>query len=458
MHTVTLLIGLGLVSFPLAAQKEAPPAPGPPRAYRVPPHRTFTLPDGMRVTLVQYGLVPKVTVSLALATGGIDEAADETQLAELTANLLVEGTETRSGAEISRQAADMGGGLTSGASDDNVTIGGEVLSENAVRYVQLVGDVARHPRFAQADVERLRANMIRDNSIALSQPDQICREKFRQLIFGDHPYARIYASEAMLQGYSAEKVRAFYQKNFGARRAHLYVSGVFDAKAVEQAVRQAFQGWPSGPPATSRPPVPVTQRQVSLVDRPGAVQSALRVGLPVADPSSADWIRLSVTDALLGGAFGSRITANIREDKGYTYSPFSLVMTWPHTGIWAELADVTTNVTGPSLKEIFHEVSRLRKEAPSAAELAGIENNMVGLFTLRNSSRYGLINQLQFVDQHGLGENYLTDYVRNAMGVTPAQVQQTAERYLDPDRMSIMVVGDKQVVDPQLAPFKGGTP
>lgn len=458
MRLITILTGLAVVATPGMAQKEAPPAPGTPKSYRVPPRKTAALPNGMKLTMVRYGVVPKVSISLRIETGNIDEGPDEIQLSALTADMLLEGTTTRSAQDISRQAAEMGGTLNAGSTDDNVVVGGEALSENGERFLALVAEVVLRPRFAEADVARLRANRVRDNAIALSQPGQIVREKFRQMVFGDHPYARIFGTEAMVSSYTAEKVRGFHGRNYGARRAHLYVSGVFDPVRMERAVRAAFGGWAAGSPSTRNPPTPVTHRQLELIDRPDAVQSSFRVGLPVIDPTSPDWIRLSVTDAILGGAFGSRITSNIREDKGYTYSPFSFVGAWPRAGVWLEVADVTTNVTGASLKEIFYEIDRLRTEAPPEAELAGIKNNMVGLFTIQNSSRNGLINQLQFVDQYGLGDAYVAGYVKNVLAVTPEQVRAMAVKYLDPSRMTIAVVGDKKTVEPQLEPYRAGVP
>ena len=443
---------------PLAAQKEAPPAPGTPKAFRLPPRKTVTLPNGMKLTMVRYGVVPKVTVSLQIGTGAIDEGPDEVQLSALTADLLLEGTATRTASDISRQAAEMGGALSAVSSDDDVSLGGEVLAEFAEPFLGLVADVVQHPRFAALDVDRLRGNRARDNAIALSQPGQVSRQKFRQMIFGDHPYGRVFPTDTMLQSYTAERVRAFHAANYGARRAHLYISGVFDPVKVERTVRAAFSGWNAGTAPTINPPTPRSGRQLELIDRPDAVQSSLRVGLPVADPSSPDWVRLSVTDAILGGSFGSRITSNIREDKGYTYSPFSFIGSWPGTGLWVEVADVTTNVTGPSLKEIFGEVNRLRSEAPSEAELGRIKSNMAGLFTIQNSSRYGVIGQLHFVDQYGLGDGYLAGYVQRVLAVTPADVQQTAVKYLDPARMTITVVGDRKTVEPQLEPYRSGVP
>ncbi len=458
MRTFALLSLLPLLTSPLAAQKESPPAPGTPRDYRVPPRRTFMLPNGMWVTMAPYGVVPKVAINLSIATGGIDESKTEVELAGLTADMLVEGTTTRTAADISRAAADMGGSLDAGAGDDRVNIGGEVLSESAEKYVALLADVAQHPKFAEEDVERLRANRVRDNAIAMSSPGQLSRAKFREMMFGDHPYARVFAPESLLNSYTAAKVRAFHARTYGAKRAHLYVTGVYDQAKVELAIRTAFSRWAAGSPATVLPATPVNHRQLALVDRPDAVQSSIRLGLPVTDPTNPDWVKLNVADALLGGTFGSRITSNIRENKGYTYSPGSFIATYGKTGIWLEVADVTTNVTGPSLKEIFYEVDRMRSEAPPEAELTGIKNNMVGLFTLQNSSRFGLMNQLQFVDQYNLGDKYLTGYVRNVMSVTPAQVLQTTQKYIDPSRMTITVVGDKKIVEPQLEPYKAAVP
>jgi predicted Zn-dependent peptidase len=163
---------------------------------------------------------------------------------------------------------------------------------------------------------------------------------------------------------------------------------------------------------------------------------------------------MNVTDALLGGAFGSRITSNIREDKGYTYSPGSFIWTRKKASMWVETADVTSDVTGASLTEIFKEIDRLRAEPPPSAELDGIKNNLAGVFTVQNSSRFGLINQLEFVDLHGLGDDYVTNYVKNILAVTPEDVRATAERHLDPQKFSIAIVGNKPTIEKQLGEVK----
>jgi predicted Zn-dependent peptidase len=200
-------------------------------------------------------------------------------------------------------------------------------------------------------------------------------------------------------------------------------------------------------------PAPPAKPGLREVDRPGALQSTVIVGLQTVTPKSDDYMALLVTDALLGGSFGSRITTNIRERKGYTYSPHSEVDVLDHNSVWREIADVTTNVTGPSLTEIFKEVARLRAEPPTAEELRGIQAYLAGTFVLSNSSRAGIVARLRFVDLHQLGDEFLRDYVQRIWAVKPADVQRLAKSYLDPKQMTVVVVGDRKQVDTQLKPW-----
>jgi zinc protease len=437
-----------------ATKREAPPAPGTPKDFRIPQRSTVTLPNGARLTMVPYGRIPKVAIQVELRTGVIDEGPNDVSLSAVTADMLLEGTTSRTGPEISRTAAEMGGGVSAGAGGETTTIGGEVLADFAVPYIALLGDVVRNPRVDSADLARIIGNRARDNAIALSSPGTLANKRFREMIYGDHPFSRTIPPEPMLRAFTVQRVRDFHAKNFGAKRAHIYVSGVFDAATIERAVREAFGNWAAGEAPTVKPVTAAAKRQVALVDRPKAVQSAMWMGLPVANPADSDWVKLSVTDALLGGAFGSRITTNIREDKGYTYSPGSFLWTRKGSATWVEVADVTTAVTGASLTEIFKEIDRLRTEPPPEAELKGIENNLAGIFTIQNSSRFGVIGQLQFADLHGLGDDYLSTYVKRVMAVTPEEVRATAQKYIDPSRISIAIVGDKKVVEAQLGAVK----
>jgi zinc protease len=278
-------------------------------------------------------------------------------------------------------------------------------------------------------------------------------ELFRKLLYPNHPYGRVYPTEKMLRDYTIEQVKNFYQKNFGARRTHIYVAGKFDAKGMEAAVRDAFRDWSAGPEFVENLPAPVSKREIHIIDRPGAPQSTIFLGLPVIDPSQKDYRALGLMNQLLGGSFASRITTNIRENKGYTYSPGSFISSRYRSAYWVQVADVSTAVTGPSLKEIFYEIDRLQKEAPSAEELRGIQNYAAGVFVLQNSSANGIINQLSFLDLHGLPESYLADAVKNIYAVTPEQIQQLCATHLRADQMTIVIAGDKKKIEKQVAQY-----
>jgi predicted Zn-dependent peptidase len=352
----------------------------------------------------------------------------------------------------------MGGSLEIGVDADTTRIGGDVLSEFGPEMVRLVADVVRNPAWPASELPRLKADRGRELAVAKQQSQPLAEERFRAVLYGDHPYGRTFPDPDKLQAYTLEQVRGFYDANFGAARAHLYVAGRFDAAKVEAAVREAFAGWARGNPLKESPPAPKSERSLSLIDRPGAVQSTLILGMPVIDPSKPDYIALAVTHTLLGGYFSSRITANIREQKGYTYSPVSQ-LSWRHgDAYWAEQADVTTAVTGASLKEILGEIDRLQAEAPPADELKAVQSYMAGTFVLRNSTRKGIIAQLQYLNLHGLPVTYLNDYVSKVMAVTPADVQRMAKTYIQDDKATIVVVGDKKVIEEQVAPYARPSP
>ena len=451
---ITLAVALfATAAFAQTETRQTPPAPGTPKGFSLPEIRRFELPNGLKVRFVPYGEMPKATVRLVVQTGNVDEAENEVWLAELTADMLEQGTTTRTAEQIAREAALMGGALEVSVGVNQTTIGADVFSESAPAAVDLIADVARNPRWPEGELARLKADRIRALSIQRSTPQSAAQERFASALFPDHVYGRIFPTEAMLQGYTLDQVKAFHERNFGAARSFVYVVGRFDANAVEPAIRNQFGNWRAGNPPTRVSVTPTAKRAVYFVDRPGAVQSTLYIGLPVIDPSNAEYLPLTVMNAILGGSFGSRITSNIRENKGYTYSPSGFITTRLGAGVWTEVADVTSNVTGPAIKEILYEIDRLRAEPPTPSELTGIQNYLAGTFVLRNSSRAGIAGQLAFLDLYGLSEDYLRTYVQKVYALTPADIQRMAQTYIDPNRIAIVVVGDPAVAREQIKPY-----
>jgi predicted Zn-dependent peptidase len=330
---------------------------------------------------------------------------------------------------------------------------GEALAEFGPRLVDQLADILLRPSFPASELDRLKNDRIRQLSIAMSDPNTQALEKFRSLLYAGHVYGRMFPTEAMLTGYTLAQVKAFYEAHMGAGRAHVYVAGKFDRREMEDAIRKAFGSWPAGEAADVAPPEPVRGRALHVVNRPGAPQSMIYLGLPVINPSHPDYRALLVTNMLLGGSFSSRITANIRENKGYTYSPNSSVSSRYRDAYWAETASVTTAVTGPALKEILYEINRLQAEPPAVEELRAIQNYAAGIFTLQNSSPAGIISLLAFLRLHGLPDSYLTEYVKTITAVTPEDVQRMAMTHLKDEEMLIVIAGDRKAIEKQLVPY-----
>ena len=444
-----------LATTPAFGQKQTPPAGGPPKAFTLPAHETYTLANGMKVTLVPYGNIPKVSVSLALRTGSLNEPRELMGVADTTGELLKEGTTSLSATAVAESAARMGSTLNVGTGADETAFEMDVLSEYGPDAVKLLADVLQHPLLPESELARLKTNQLRQIAVAKSQPGQIALARFRKLMYGDHPYGEILPTEETVNKMTIADAKKFYADNYGAGRAHIYVAGKFDVATVKKAIEAGFSGWPKGPAPVENVPKPKTQWLLDVTDRPGAPQATVYVGLPVPSATSPDNIPLSVTNALLGGSFGSRITSNIREKLGCTYSPNSQVSRRYRDAYWVETADITTDCTGKSLGEIFGEIQRLQKEAPAGTELQGIQSYLSGLFVIQNSSRGALIGQLRYVDLQGLGEDYLKTYVQKVNAVTPADVQKMTAEYIKPDQMTIVVVGDKAKITEQLAPYAG---
>jgi zinc protease len=321
---------------------------------------------------------------------------------------------------------------------------------------RLLADITQNPRFPESELERLRRDRLRLLSVAQTDPSQMALAAFREALYGEHPYGQLFPEEQQLQSYDVNAVRGFYDSNFGARRTHVFVAGQFDAAETMGAVEEAFAGWKPGPEPLVELPQPAEGKvTVDVIDRPDASQSNIYLGLPTIHPGHEDWIPLQVSNTLLGGFFSSRVTRNIREDKGYTYSPFSQLSARYKDGYWAQVAAVTTEVTGPAIQEIVNEIAELQANPPPAEELEGVKNYSAGVFVLQNSTRGGIINVLSYLDHHELPESYLTNYVSEVHAVTPEQVSEMAREYLREEDMTLVVVGDRGKVSEQVAPWVG---
>ncbi|WP_324721002.1 M16 family metallopeptidase [Salinimicrobium sp. HB62] len=451
MRTTIFIFALALfLVFPGRAQeKQTPPQGGEPRDFKLPEKEVVTYDNGLKLVLVPYGSIPKAAINITLKAGNINEAEDEVWLADLLADLMEEGT--TEGYSVKDRLAGMGGNLNIGVGTHTTSLSTNVLSEFAPEAVEILGDVLVDPALPEGELERLKKDMNRNLTVSLSRPGSQARKAFFEEVYPDHPYGRVYPTAEQVNSYDIEDVRSFYEDNFGARRATVYVVGNFDAEKVKAAVGQKLSSWRPGPDVDFPVAQPKSNGTVAIIDRPGAPQSTIYYGIPVVGPNSEDYIPLDVMNSLLGGSFGSRITSNIREDKGYTYSPSSALVSNYKTGLWFENADVTTEFTGASIEEINKEIRRLQNEAPGEEELQRIKNYESGIYVLQNSTPFGIISQLNFLDVHDLPESFLVNQVKNINSVTPQQVQAMAKKYIQPEKMTLIVVGDKEKIKDQVS-------
>lgn len=454
IFSIALSAILTLTAGMAAAQKQTPPEGGKPRDFKLPAKQEFELDNGLSAVMVPYGDVPKVVVSMVVQVGNVHETAQQNGLADIVGNLMQEGTATRDATQLAQEVARLGGSVSVSVGPNETFISGSALSEYGPQLVEIMADLLKNPAFPESEMARIKNDFKRQNNLLRQQPGAIAQSKFRGALYPNHPYGRDFPTDKMIDGFTREQVQQFYEQQFGADRTTVYVAGKFDQGAMKEALTSQLSDWRKGAAPQITVAKPVTKSEMIVIDRPGAPQSTIVFGLPVVDPSHPDYMALRVTNSLLGGSFGSRITRNIREDKGYTYSPYSTLAARYRVGDWAQVADVTTEHTGNSLREILHEINRLSTEAPTPEELEGIKNYEAGLFVLRNSSPWGIVSQLNFLKLHGLPDSFLENQVQNIHAVTPQQVQQTVQKYVQPKNMTLVVVGDKKVIDPQLKRFQ----
>lgn len=427
--------------------REVPPAPAAAKPYNLPPLTEFTLPNGMKVTMAQHGNVPKVTVIAKVLTGNIDDG-ENVWLSDLTSAVMEKGAAGKTASQLADAAAGMGGSLNLSTGVDASTASIDVLSEFAPQAVALVADLLQRPDFKAAELEKVRADMLRNLMIAQSTPGSIATEAFQAAAYPGHPYGRTFPTQEQLSGYTLDQVRGFYDANYGAKRTHIYIIGKFDPNVVKAAVTKAFGGWKAGPAVTNLPAPNQAPPKVILLERANAPQSTVWIGRRVARP--AEDVDFRAASTLLGGYFSSRITRNIREDKGYTYSPTARLGQNKQGATWAEIADITAESTGPAISEIYKEIRRMQDTLPSAEEVRGIKNYMNGTFVMGLSSRQGLAANLANLEVQGLSKAYLTNYVSKVNALTAADFQTAAKRELPIDQLNVVVVGPLQSVRPQL--------
>jgi zinc protease len=457
MQIAAAVTAVFCVTLPLVAQER--PAVGPEKPFQLAPRVEKTLANGLRVIVTRQTSVPKVSIALTVLSGYSSDPADLTGLASLTADLIQEGTKTRTSREIRRDVFGMGGSLSAAASQDYTSIQVRGLSEFAPRLLALTADVAMNPTIPEDEVAILKQQHLQSVAQQKASPQFVSNRTFRRALFGTHPYARTSETEASLNAMDRAKLVAFHREHYRPNNAFLLIVGAIDPDAMIAAAEKAFGGWAKGDvPAPSYPAPPALNgRHLYFVQRPNSIQSSISVGNFAVKRSDPRWFELTLANTIYGGAFNSRIVRNIREEKGYTYSPGSALTGFGDAGFYRFSADVRNEVTGATLTEVFKEIDKMRASGVENDELQGAKSYLRGIFPIQTASQTGLAATLNNVYVFNLPKDYPETFRAKVAAVTPEQVKAASATLLGSDNSVVVVVGDWGKVKDQLAAYKDVT-
>src|SRR5579863_2793103 len=419
------------------------------------PKRTRArLDNGLEVVLAESHTIPKFHGELFLRSGNaaVQRAPG---LAEMTSTVVRTGTAKRTSRQIEEDLRRLGADLSSHAGADNSTISFAGLSELAEPLLVLVNELTGEAAFPEPEFERERRQKLEEVKLDRTQPGFLAGERLRKVLFGAHPYAKVAPTEEQVAAYRRKDLLSVYHDFYTPENALLLMVGDFDSAAMLQTIERVFGSWSGSKPVIPPSPEPPKPRgrRVQLVHVPGAVQAQILLGCHAITRKNPDWIKLGLTNSLYGGAFNSRLVMNIREDKGYTYSPRSGVNPLRQHGYFSVSAAVRNDVVAASLTEIFYEIDKLRSLPVPDAELADAQNYLSGVFSMGLATQEGLLSQFSTVELNELPADYLETYRDKIRAITSADLMATARKYFDSANMQIVIVGDRSQIESQAALF-----
>jgi predicted Zn-dependent peptidase len=438
-----------------AILRTKPPALGPETPVAWPKRTARTLSNGLQVVLVESRTFPKISAQLYFRSGNAVVAHSAPGLAEMTSAVVRTGTASRPSRRIEEDLRRMGAGLGTHAGADSSAISASGLAEFSSGILELLADIARNASFPEDEFERERRQRLEELKIERTTPGFLASERLRRILFGAHPYAVVAPTEEQLAGFTRDQLAEFYQGHYVPAESLLIVVGDFFADTMLEEIEKIFGGWKAPKPEAPVSPAPPRQsgRRVHLVHRPGAVQTQVLLGNLAITRRDPDWYRLILANSIFGGAFHSRLVLNIRDQKGYTYSPGSGVNALRQLGYFTVRAAVRNDVAAATLTEMFYEMDRMRSLPVTAEELDSARSYLTGVFSLGVATQDGLLGQLSTVYLDQLPEGYLESYRERIRELTTADVLAAARRHFDSANAQIVLVGDRAQVGEQAALF-----
>ncbi len=431
---------------------ERPPRPLPAREVNFPPYQMKTLANGLQVIAVSHHEQPAVSLRLILRAGGAQDPAARPGVAYVAAALLDQGTTTRTAEQIANTIDSIGGAIGTGATSDLTSIYAAVMKDSLGVALDLVSDLARHPAFAPEEIDRQRQLILSGLKVSYDDPDYLAGVVFDRLVYGFHPYGKPDSgTPESIAAVTREDLLAFHRRWFGPNNAILAIVGDVSAEEAFAGAERAFGGWSriDLPPATvSEPPAPT--RRVVIVDRPGAVQTEIRVGNIGLPRRDKDYLALDIATKILGGEGGNRLHRVLRSERGLTYGASADLHALKDTGNLVADTDTRSEKTGEALRVIVDEIAKLQRQRVEQRELSDAQEYLTGSFPLTIETPGAIALQVLNAVFYGLDLNELQTYRDRVNSITVDDIQRVARQYLHPDRLTIVLVGDAAVIRKQL--------
>jgi zinc protease len=438
----------GFVPSYAGQPKREIPGLGPAPKAKQPTATERTLPSGLRVIAVRRTGVPLVEVRMRIPFGGT--AATHPARASLLGETLLAGTERYNQLELAEAVQALGAHLSVSTDSDRLLIGGSVLRTGLSALLDIIGDIVTGATYPNGEVALERDRMVENLAVARSQPSVLAREALRRRLYGDHPYAREIPAPETVASTTAGQLRRLHADRVIPTGATLVLVGDVQPARVLDRAEAALGGWaPQGRPR-ELPKLPTVVPQAALlVHRTGSVQSSIRLGGSAPGRADEGYPALHLANYVFGGYFSSRLVENIREDKGYTYSPHSRIEhAVAGSGLVVE-ADVATEVTAPALLEIGYELGRMATLPVGQRELDDVRQYAIGTLALAIATQSGLASMLSGLAGSGLGLDWLREYPGRLGAVTRESAFEAARRWLAPTALSTVVLGDTtQIAQP----------
>ena len=426
------------------------PEPGPPREYHFPRFERSRLENGMNVIVATVSKLPIVSIAAVIDATALADQKGKEGTAELTAQALREGTVSRDGAKLVLDLEKLGTSLEAGADWDSTIASMTVLRGHVDEAFEIFAEVLTSPAFREEDIERLKAERVAERMQILDEPRGLAEESFAKFVYADksrfsNPMS---GSTKSVNAIRRDDVESFYRKNYVPESVTLIMAGDITAERGMQLAEIAFGEWKGEriPPQVNADTPARSSRAIEIVSKPDAAQSELRIGHVGVPRSHPDYFRIVVMNAVLGGLFSSRINLNLREAHGYTYGANSYFDWRRQSGPFVISTAVQSEVTAAAITETLKEIDRMRAEEIAEDELTLATSYLEGVFPIRYETTASIVSALAGLVTFGLPEDYYDTYRENIAGVTTKHVLNAARKYVKPEELQMVVVGNAEII------------